>query len=54
MSPIMVSLLIEDLELFLQEDVNSGVLVDDVVLIVLLFADDMAILAKSPEEFKPS
>ena len=54
MSPIMVSLLIEDLELFLQEDVNSGLLIDNVVLILLLFADDMAISAKSPRSYKTS
>ena len=54
MSPIMFSLLIKDLELFLQEDLNSGLLIDNVVLILLLFADDVAILAKSPRRYKTS
>jgi len=46
MSPIKFSLFIEDIELFLQEDINSGLLIDIVVLILLLFGDDLAILAK--------
>jgi len=36
-------LFLEDLELFLQDSINSGLLIDDKVLIILLFADDMAI-----------
>ena len=43
MSPILFSLFIEDLELFLQDDVNSGLDINDVMLLILLFADDMAI-----------
>ena len=31
MSPIKFSLFIEDIELFLQEDINSGLLIDIVV-----------------------
>ena len=38
------SLFIEDLELFLQNDVTSGLSFDDILLILLLFADDMVIL----------
>ena len=50
MSPILFSLFVEDLELYLQDSVTSGLSIDDIVLIVLLFADDMAILGKSPEK----
>ena len=46
----MFSLFVEDLEMFLQQDVQSGMLIDDIVLILLLFADDMAIIGKTPTE----
>ncbi|MCG8035193.1 MAG: hypothetical protein JAZ03_23855 [Candidatus Thiodiazotropha taylori] len=52
MSPILVSLFLEDLELYLQNRAESGLLIDDIVLILLLFADDMVILGKSPEELQ--
>ena len=45
--PILVSLLLEDLEMFLQGNTNSGTLINDIVLIILLFADDMAIFGNS-------
>ena len=53
-SPILVSLFMEDLELFLQNDANSGMLIDEIVLIVLLFADDMAVIGRSIEELQTS
>jgi hypothetical protein len=37
------SLLLEDLELYLQTGHESGLSFDDVILIVLLFTDHMAI-----------
>ena len=40
MTPVLVSLFLEDLELFLQDSINSGLLIADLVLIILLFADD--------------
>ena len=52
MSPILFSLFVEDLELFLQDGVHSGLNIEDIILILLLFADDMAILGKSPEEIQ--
>ena len=52
MSPILFSLFVEDLELYLHGDINSGLNIDDIVLIMMLFADDMAILGKSPEEIQ--
>lgn len=51
-SPVLFSLFVEDLELYLQNDVTSGIHINDIVLILLLFADDMAILAKTPEELQ--
>ena len=50
MSPLLFSLFVEDLELFLQSDIQSGLHIDEIVLILLLFADDMAIVGKTPEE----
>ena len=52
LSPILVSLFLEDLELFLQNKTDSGIIIDDIVIILLLFADDMAIIAKSPQELQ--
>ena len=52
MSPLLVSLFIEDLELFLQKDTTSGSSIDDIALILLLFADDMAIVVNVPKNYK--
>jgi len=52
LSPILFSFFVNDLELYLQNEPNSGLLIDDIVLMLLLFADDMAIFAKSPEELQ--
>ena len=52
MSPLLFSIFVEDLELFLQNNIDSGLQLDDIVLILLLFADDMAIVGKSPEEIQ--
>lgn len=52
MSPLMFSFFIEDLELYLQNDINVGVQLDDILLMLLLFADDMAILAPSPKDLR--
>jgi len=43
-------LLLKTLNYILQEDINSGLLIYGVVFIFLLFADAMAILAKSSAE----
>ena len=40
----------EDIELHMQSKVDFGIQIDDIMLIMLLFADDMAIFAKTPEE----
>jgi hypothetical protein len=52
LSPILFSLFVNDLELFLQDSNLSGLNIDDITLILLLFADDMVILGKSPEELQ--
>ena len=43
---------IDDLELSLQDDVNSGLTLDDITIILMLFADDMVIFGKSPKNYK--
>ena len=48
MSPILFSLFIDDLERFLQDSINFGLTFDDVTFIILLSADDMAIIGDSP------
>ena len=51
-SPIMFSLFIEDIELFLQDNVNSGLQLKDILLILLRFANDMIILGDNPEDLQ--
>jgi len=51
-SPILVSSFLEDLKLFLQGNTNSVSLINDIVLIILLFADDMAIFGNNPEDLQ--
>ena len=51
-SPILFSFFVNDLELYLQNEPTSGLLFYDIVLMLLLFADDMAIFAKSPDELQ--
>ena len=50
----MFSLYLEDLELYLQGNVNSGLHIDDIVLILLLFADDMIILGNTINNLQSS
>jgi len=40
--------------MFLQDNIECGLNIDDIVLTLLLFADDMAILAKTPEDLQIS
>jgi hypothetical protein len=44
----MFPLFIDDVELFLEQDINSGLQLNDIILI--LYADDMVILVDSPEQ----
>ena len=53
LSPILFSLFIEDLELFLQDDLNSGLTLNDhLTFILMLFADDMVVLANNVLELQ--
>lgn len=45
-------LFIEDFETYLQREADSGLNIEDIVNILLLFVDDMAIFGKSPEELQ--
>ena len=47
-----MSSFLEDLKLFLQGNTNSVSLINDLVLIILLFADDMAIFGNNPEDLQ--
>ena len=38
--------------MFLQGNTNSGILINDIALIILLFADDMAIFGNNPEDLQ--
>ena len=53
-SPILFSLYIEDLELFLQEDPTCGLSLDEITFILMLFADDMVILGKDRNDLQRS
>ena len=52
LSPVLFSLVLEDLELFLQDSITCGLLIEDLVLILLLFGDAMAIFGKTPEDLQ--
>jgi hypothetical protein len=49
MSPLLFALFVEDLELYLQNG-NCGLDIDDIVVMLLLIADNMAIIGKTPTE----
>ena len=51
-SPILVSLFLEDVQLFLLENPNSGITINELSIIILLFADDMVIFGKNPSELQ--
>ena len=51
-STVLVSLFLEDLELFFQDKVSTGILIDDIVLILLLFADDRYFLVIRLKTYK--
>jgi len=53
-SPIYYAMFVEDLELYLQNSTTSGLSIDDVTLMLLMYADDMAILAETPEDLQAS
>ena len=55
-SPILFSLFVEDLEMFLliQNRYNPGINIQDICLILLLFADDMVVIGETPEDLQQS
>ena len=53
-SPMLFSLFIEDLELFLQDDQCCGLSIADITFILMLFADDMVILGKDRDDLQKS
>ena len=46
LSTILFSLLLEDLEMYLFDNVNSGLTLDEISFIIMLFADDMVIFGE--------
>ena len=53
-SPLLYSLFVEDLELYLQNRPESGLSINDITLILLLYADDMVLLSESPSDLQHS
>lgn len=47
MSPVLFALFLEDLELVLQHDTECGITIDDICIILLLFADDIALMSRT-------
>ena len=54
MSPLLFSLFIDDIELYLQGDTSCGMNLGDVQNLLLLFADDMLILSENPNDLQNS
>lgn len=52
MSLVLFSLFEEDLELLLQDNLNTGLKIEEIILLLLLFADDMVILGKTSQELQ--
>ena len=44
-SPILYSMFVEDLEIYLHDSYNKGLTIDDISIILLMYADDTAILS---------
>ena len=54
MSTILFSLFIKDLELYLLNKIDSKFTLDDITIILLMFADDMVIFCTSAENLQNS
>ena len=52
LSPLLFSLFVEDLELYLQDRATCGLSMEEINIILLLFADDLVIVGNSPEACK--
>jgi len=53
-STIFYSLFVEDLELYLSTKADSGLTLVDVNIMLLLYADDMVLLAETPSDLQDS
>ena len=54
LSPLLFSLFVGDLELYLQARTTCGLSIEEINIILLLFADDMVIVGNSPEDLQNS
>lgn len=54
MSPILFAMFVDDLELFLEDNPQSGLSIDEITFILMLFADDMVIMGKTVSELQHS
>ena len=54
LSPLLFSLFVEDLELYLQDRAICGLSMEEINIILLLLADDMVIVGNSPEDLQNS
>jgi len=54
LTPVMFSLFVEDLELYLQKRHGCSILLQDLCLLVLLFADDMVVICETPDDLQLS
>ena len=53
-SPMLWALFVEDLEMYLQNNVDSGMSLNEIIIILLLFADDVVIFGNSPVDLQNS
>ena len=53
-SPMLWALFVEDLEMYLQNNLDSGISLNEIIIILLLFADDMIIFGNSPVDLQNS
>jgi len=53
LSPILFSLFLEDLDLYLLDNINSGITIEELSFI-LLFADDRVIMGDTPNDLQNS
>ena len=51
-SPVLFSLFLDDIETFLRDDTECGFSLDDILLVILLFADNMVIFGNSPNDLQ--
>ena len=54
LSPLPFALFLDDLELYLMGNNSSGLNIGDINILLLLFADDMAVLSDDPVDLQTS